>query len=80
MSNLCTLLLKAIIMETGAMISDHCDEFDYNDHNDGNDGTYQDNHVDWNGDDDIDVGLKTLCGDDDHGDGVIAKFDAELAT
>ena len=33
--------------------------------------------------DDIEVGLETLlrvCGDDNHGDGVIAKFDAELAT
>ena len=33
--------------------------------------------------DDIEVGLETLlrvCGDDDHGDDVIAKFDAELAT
>ena len=33
--------------------------------------------------DNIEVGLETLlrvCGDDDCGDGVIAKFDAELAT
>ena len=33
--------------------------------------------------DDVDIGLETLlrvCGDDDYGDGVIAKFDAELAT
>ena len=33
--------------------------------------------------DDLEVRLETLlrvCGDDDHGDDVIAKFDAELAT